>query len=716
MSLSYHTLDQDFGGSVQFDKLCELCITLFDSEAVWGVHRPDTIDNDRSYRFHHDIRTLESSADAGCHLCNLILSQINLPDLEMMRKDLDEAFVSSCRQIGILIYRIGDSYYQLGDSYELQVNAWRHYKSAQSDDSDDFDHIFFTKQQAWSKIAKLDVNPEEQDYTNEERSTSYLNCSDATLLQIAHWMGECLTSHSKCFDIQTVTATRDILPLRLLDLAPALHTDLIKLESTEPLPVHTMYVTLSHCWGGHCKTSLTTSSLAQFQTSIQLNTLPRTFQEAVLLTRKLGIRYLWIDALCIVQDSHQDWSHQASLMGDFYANSSLTISATGSSDSDGGLYHSRSPLSVWPCRITASWYCFPDSKLVLNRPGWAEERDLEPLSTRGWAFQEWLLSKRTIHLSKDQVRWECHCLAASEVYPKGLEDHDIDYLGLPTKSIIKLLESEDASNLWKRIKIEYSEKHLTVATDKLTAFAGIARMVHKVLKSPKEDYVAGLWRPELMTELLWERSTLEEEVKVIHKDHLSQYIAPSWSWASIGGRISYYLLGVYKEDQLGVYADIVEVKTFPQGDQYGPVNSGFLIIRGSLYYVELASSQDTSSKYRTREWKASFTQGPFLTHKFSSASLDNDSYTRLSSSTKDSFFFLPMRSSIHSSGPFENTLFGLLLEKTGNGVHQYRRSGLLKLRGLDKDMLLSVSNGLLPVDSDHDKNVNTFSLHTIEIV
>lgn len=707
MSLSYHTLDQDFGGSIQFDKLCELCIKLFDSKAAWGVDPSYTSVDDRPYRFHHNIRTLERSADAGCHLCNLILSQINLPDLERMRKDLDEAFVSSCRQIGILIRRIQYS-------YKLEVNAWKRCMSSQSGDLDDFDHIAFTKQQAWSKIAELDVNPEEQDYTNEERTTSYLNCSDATLLQIAQWMGECLTSHSKCSKIQTVTATRDILPLRLLDLAPALHTDLIKLESSKPLPVHTVYVTLSHCWGGHCKTSLTTSSLAKFQTGIHLNTLPRTFQEAVILTRKLGFRYLWIDALCIVQDSHQEWSHQASLMGDIYASSSLTISATGSSDSDGGLYHSRSPLSVWPCRITARWDCFPDDKLVLNRPGWAEERAMEPLSTRGWVFQEWLLSKRIIHLSKDQVRWECHCLAASEVYPKGLEDHDIDLHGLPTKNVIKLLESENVSTLWRRIREEYSEMHLTVATDKLTAFAGIARMVHKVLKSPKEDYVAGLWRPELMTELLWERFTPRKEVKVNRKDHLSQYIAPSWSWTSIDGSFWYSSSVVDGEDPLGVYADIVAAKTFPQGDEYGPVNSGFLTIRGSLYYVELTSSQGTSSKFSTRKWKASFTQGPSLTHKSSSASLDNDSYTRLTPSTKDSFYFLPILS--RDSRPFGSRLIGLLLEKTGNGVRQYRRSGLLELYELDKDILLSCSNGLLPVDSDHSKNVNTSSLYTIQIV
>lgn len=226
--------------------------------------------------------------------------------------------------------------------------------------------------------------PEEQDYTNEERSASYLNCSNATLMQIAQWMRECLTSHTKRFDIQTVAATRDILPLRLLDLAPDLHTDIIRLESSEPLPFHAVYVTLSHCWGGSRKTTLTTSRLATFQAGVHLSTLPKTFQDAVILTRSLGIRYLWIDALCIIHNSNQEWSHEASLMGDIYANSSFTISATNSPDSEGGLYHSRNPLSVWPCRITAKWDCFRFDKLVLKIPGLVKENAMEPLS---WAFK-----------------------------------------------------------------------------------------------------------------------------------------------------------------------------------------------------------------------------------------------------------------------------------------------------------------------------------------
>ncbi len=699
------------GESVQFDRLCELCTKLFDREAPW-TKSSSLFENEHHYRSHHDICALEKSADAGCHLCNLIFGQIDSSDLETMRKDLDEAFVQSNRQIGILIR----SFLKYRPALEVKAR-----KRSISSQSKDLDQTSSTDQQSWSTVAELNINPEDVDYTNKERSTSDLNCSKATLMQVAKWMGECLNSHTKCFDIQTVAATRDILPLRLLDLAPALHADFIRLESSDPLPSDTIYVTLSHCWGGHCKTTLTRSSLAAFQAGISISTLPKTFQDAVLLTRNLGIRYLWIDALCIIQDSNQEWSHEASLMGDIYANSSFTISATNSPDSEGGLYYSRSPLSVWPCRITPTWDCYPVDELVVSIPGWVGETAMEPLSSRGWAFQEWLLSKRTIHLSRDQVRWQCHCLAASEVYPGGLNELDLELNGVSTKNLVKLLADEDESptHLWGRIRREYSEKHLTVATDKIAAFSGIARMVHKVLRSPKEDYLAGLWRPELLTELLLEKYS-DDDVKMTYRTCSSQFIAPSWSWASFDGPI--WLLDEAKGKSLRheshpfVYAKILEAKTFPNSDDFGPVNGGFLTIRGLVCYVELVSSPRDSIYYTSRQWKTSFTHGLSLTHRSSKASLDNASYTRSSPSTKHSFYFMPMLSWTTGSMWLDSELSGLLLENTANSVHQYRRSGVLTLSGLDEEALLSHSNSLSLLNSGHSKNEDTSVFRTIKII
>lgn len=103
---------------------------------------------------------------------------------------------------------------------------------------------------------------------------------------------ECLALHTKCFDVQSIAATRRILPPTLLDLAPALDANFIRLQSSESLSIQKVYVTLSHCWGGYIKITLTSSSLPTFQAGIHLSTLPRTFRHAVVLTRKLGIRYL----------------------------------------------------------------------------------------------------------------------------------------------------------------------------------------------------------------------------------------------------------------------------------------------------------------------------------------------------------------------------------------------------------------------------------------
>ena len=195
-------------------------------------------------------------------------------------------------------------------------------------------------------------------------------------------------------------------------------------------------------------------------------------------------------------------------MGDVYANSYITLAATTSSDSTGGLCHRRSPLSVWPCKVTATWSDFQAGTLIVSTPDWADETDLEPLASRSWAFQEWLLSKRLLHFGKDQVRWQCFCLAASEVYPEGSsgDDAELDAYGIPAKStVVRLMQNpRQASDVWWKIREDYSKKALTRAGDRLPALTGIARMVHKAVKSSDDDYLEGLWKPQLLRELLWQ--------------------------------------------------------------------------------------------------------------------------------------------------------------------------------------------------------------------
>lgn len=106
----------------------------------------------------------------------------------------------------------------------------------------------------------------------------------------------------------------------------------MKLVLTSGWSMKTSYATLSHCWGGLEFLTLTRNSLASFMTKVPIEECPKTFQDAVFITRKLGIDYLWIDSLCIIQDSEQDWLNESALMSQVYSNSTITIAAAAACD------------------------------------------------------------------------------------------------------------------------------------------------------------------------------------------------------------------------------------------------------------------------------------------------------------------------------------------------------------------------------------------------
>ena len=381
--------------NARFDKLCDLCARMFGDDVTW---------RENTFRPHHDIYSLHKSAEANCHLCSLILGRI-LPDtVKHLQHNLDKSAVAPSQQIGV----------QINDRERLLLIVFTTSSSLSREHGQ-------SERDGWVEIGRLSIQPAEDDYSTDERTTAVSNCSNRTILQITHWLGQCIDSHTQCFDVQTFAATRVVLPKRLLDLRFVAQKGLVRLVISQSLPQDAVYATLSHCWGGQCEKTLTVDSLKDFEEGLLLSSLPKTFQDAIIVTAKLSVSYLWIDALCIVQDSVDslEWRQEASIMGDIYANSCFTLAATTSPNSQSGLLHQRNPLSVWPCRLTATWECFVPGELVVSVEAGARDSEMKPLGDRAWAFQEWLLSKRLIHFSKDQVRWECYCLTASEVHPHG---------------------------------------------------------------------------------------------------------------------------------------------------------------------------------------------------------------------------------------------------------------------------------------------------------
>jgi hypothetical protein len=195
-------------------------------------------------------------------------------------------------------------------------------------------------------------------------------------------------------------------PTRLLQVQPFKPSPKAYLRQTAQIPKDARYTTLSHCWGQYMPIKLEINTLQEFLDGIHIDRFPPTFQQAIMLTESLGIEYIWIDSLCIIQDDKNDWANECSRMTSVYMNSFINIGANAARDSRGGLFQQRSwksvnPLFVPLTYVPTNWHREP---VVLwpNSPS-GNLLDHAPLGDRGWIVQERLLASRTVHFLKHEV-------------------------------------------------------------------------------------------------------------------------------------------------------------------------------------------------------------------------------------------------------------------------------------------------------------------------
>lgn len=160
--------------------------------------------------------------------------------------------------------------------------------------------------------------------------------SEASLTLVKSWLDNCLLTHDRC------SGPQDFVPTRLIDVSG--HDPvLVSLISSSKLK----YTALSHCWGNKPVFQTTTKNRGDNMRHISVSSLPKSFVDAIVVTQRLGIRYLWIDSICILQDSEEDWNLESSRMRDIYQNAFLTISALDAPDSHVGFLTPRF-LNPWP--------------------------------------------------------------------------------------------------------------------------------------------------------------------------------------------------------------------------------------------------------------------------------------------------------------------------------------------------------------------------------
>lgn len=214
----------------------------------------------------------------------------------------------------------------------------------------------------------------------------------------SHALQSCVRTHTKCNSDKSAD-----LPTRLLDLdAFDDHPD-IRLIETAGLSA--TYACLSHCWGQSRHLVTETASLGLRKDRIPWTSLPMTFQDAIHFVRRLGLQYLWIDSLCIIQDDTKDWEYESDAMSTIYRNAFVTIAATNSSGDSRGCYTSGTELDK-DYEVGTHFY-------VREKPAHFESSPSPstflsfPLLSRAWFYQERLLSPRVLHFGPRELVWEC---------------------------------------------------------------------------------------------------------------------------------------------------------------------------------------------------------------------------------------------------------------------------------------------------------------------
>ena len=372
------------------------------------------------------------------------------------------------------------------------------------------------------------------------------------------WLSTCRDHHKRCWP-STIDYPK-FLPTRLLDVGVQSQQTVRLVLSKEIIgAAKAAYVTLSYCWGATNDAARTTKeNLVDRLESIQVDTLPKSLQDAITVTRGLGIRYLWIDALCIIQgdsSENEDWLRELPNMGKIYGQSLLTIAASSASSSDQGFLR-RKNVSYRPIR---NYHLVDNSNsngpevivLAPSLPGWEMVDDASPLSKRGWVLQESMLSSRTVFWTDEGIFWQCGERNTSEyeeflsaevgldIFPTRF--HDVceeleQYMDLAKQSKHTVAGpgsiagavpgpgsqwDKTALSKWYRIIEDLSRRSLTVGSDRLPALTGLGKEIARIAGAEFKD---GTFRPMPLRELAWFSTSYRRTRRIPG--------ISTWSWAS----------------------------------------------------------------------------------------------------------------------------------------------------------------------------------------
>ncbi|KAF0321254.1 HET domain-containing protein [Colletotrichum asianum] len=472
----------------------------------------------------------------------------------------------------------------------------------------------FTAQVGDSKSlrANFDLRPYDTGFeTHQEDPLS--RCDDTSTgspkaLSVAkQWLQICKTSpkHSFCRDTYGPSGTCSTLPTRVLCVCS---------EDREPFlfegnGLKEPYCILSYCWGhaGNCIT--TRKNFAQRTQSIPLATLPTLLRQAVIATRTLGYEYIWIDALCIIQDDPDDWAREAAVMHDRYSQADLTITSLVAADSMDSLFEPRLRRTARPIPlniILPKKYRHPFNERIFEFAAYPDYHKYPecvvkgPVHQRAWTLQEHLMSTRVVYFGPGILHWECLCSYRLEPHPDALcielAHSELDERRR-LKAAVKTLQRQELSHqinappieVWQLQVEEFTRRKLTKHSDRIPAFLAISKVL---CKAGGDEFAGGLWTSkQLIPSMCWRLERADEP----------DMGGPSWTWGSRSGEVSYQLLR--HPGKMTPKSSIVSVDI--NTDRSHRNTSGSITLRGVLSAREPNESGitewfDYASEYRAK--------------------------------------------------------------------------------------------------------------------
>ena len=583
---------------------------FYDNSWLQAVEAPLNLgNNSHDLRFapaaHHNLHDLERSATSGCRLCEMLWD--SFPQHKLARYgssgNTNQYLDTQLPDISSAVYfrYPSESKHECGPEIVFDVQYSLNGKwvwplqclslmPIKGDVASDLYSSFPTSQK-----------PEENAVARHslELGTSV---HDRSFDCVSMWILECLRNHPQCIRKRGVYQRQKVWepPSRVIEISHDANSNAYtKLCETARLEKSVgsslRYATLSHRWGSDDHGRLIRANYQEYLQNIPPDVLSNVFTDAIRIARRLGLRYIWIDAFCIVQDSKEDWSQEALRMSLIYSNAIVNIAATASKDGSGTLLPARNPSMPVACIIDASWKGLPSGNYRFDDDmRWARRIEHLPLNERAWVLQERLLAPRTLHLAQDQMWWECSRSRFCETSPFQSLPRRVPYQEDPVSKFIALASEAPKfdAEAWDWIVSKYSTCKLTKSDDKLIAFGGIAEAVSAFSGWPADDYVAGLWKPALRHHLLWFRNDPPAS-RSLH------YRAPSWSWASIDGNVLTLSLGEAEEHEYAV--KVLECQTITESSSpFDKVKSGYLRLLGHICRITITELKPDNAQHGHR--------------------------------------------------------------------------------------------------------------------